>query len=185
MAEYTVVVATGGRPEALGNTIRDWQAQSKGPKKIVVVDCMEAETHFSGKVPVEILRSPVASAARQRNLGAEGVETEWLVFSDDDVRLGPELAVEVQKFIQRHSEAVAVFPDAEIGASHARALAAALLRLAGWQAASQPWGKVVRARYFHLPVLGGGEGAGGVELAALNDAVDPNGGVPKSEVSEL
>lgn len=105
-----MVVATGGRPEALGNTIRDWQAQSKEPQKIVVVDCGHAETCISGKVPVELLRSPVASAARQRNLGAEGVETEWLVFSDDDVRFGPELAEEVQKFLQGHPEAVAVFP---------------------------------------------------------------------------
>jgi len=110
LAEYTVVVATGGRLEALGNTIRDWQAQAEGPKKIVVVDCMNGESRFSGKVPVDVLRSTVASAARQRNLGAEGVETEWLVFSDDDVRFGPELAEEVQKFLQRHPEAVAVFP---------------------------------------------------------------------------
>lgn len=110
MAEYTVVVATGGRLEALGNTIRDWQVQAEGPKKIVVVDCSHGETRFSGKVPVELLRSPVASAARQRNLGAEGVETEWLVFSDDDVRFEPELAEEVQKFLQGHPEAVAVFP---------------------------------------------------------------------------
>jgi len=107
---YTVIVATAGRPDALNNTIRDWQGQSVGPKKIVVVDCGHGETCFSGKVPVDVLRSPVASAARQRNLGAEGVETEWLVFSDDDVRFGPELAEEVSKFLQRHPETVAVFP---------------------------------------------------------------------------
>jgi len=107
---YTVIVATAGRPDALNNTIRDWQGQSVGPKKIVVVDCGHGETCFSGKVPVDVLRSPVASAARQRNLGAEGVETEWLVFSDDDIRFGPELAEEVLKFLQGHPETVGVFP---------------------------------------------------------------------------
>jgi len=119
LAEYTVVVATGGRPEALGNTLRDWQEQSKRPGKIVVVDCGSGESRFSGTVPVEVRRSPVASAAQQRNLGAEGVESEWLVFSDDDVRFGPELAEEVLKFLQRHPEAVAVFPRMR-GSGHPR-----------------------------------------------------------------
>lgn len=110
MAEYTVVVATGGRPEALSNTVRDWQEQSKEPQKIVVVDCGDGMNRFPGKVQVEIIRSPVASAAQQRNQGAEVVHTEWLVFSDDDVRFGPEMAEGVLEFLGRHPEAVAIFP---------------------------------------------------------------------------
>ena len=110
MAEYTVVVATGGRPETLGNTIRDWQGQKAKPEKIVVVNFDGGESRFSGPVPVETVRSPVASAARQRNLGAERVKTDWMVFCDDDVRFGSELAEGVLEFLRQHPEAVAVFP---------------------------------------------------------------------------
>ena len=114
-----MVVATGGRPEALSNTVRDWQEQSKEPQKIVVVDCGVGMSRFPGKVQVEIIRSPVASAAQQRNQGAEVVHTEWLVFSDDDVRFGPEMAEGVLEFLGRHPEAVAVFPRMR-GSGHPR-----------------------------------------------------------------
>ena len=107
---YIVVVATAGRPEALHNTIRDWQEQKAKPKKIVVVDFGGGESRFSGPVPVENIHSPVASAARQRNLGAERVKTDWIVFCDDDVRLGPILSQQILEFLDRHPEAVAVFP---------------------------------------------------------------------------
>lgn len=110
MVEYSVVIATGGRPEALGNTLRDWQGQKAKPEKIVVVDFGGEESQFSRPVPVEITRSPVASAARQRNLGAERVKTDWIVFCDDDVRFGSELAEDVLEFLGTHPEAVAVFP---------------------------------------------------------------------------
>jgi GT2 family glycosyltransferase len=110
LAEYSVVIATGGRPEALGNTLRDWQEQKAKPVKIVVVDFGGGESQFSGPVPVETIRSPVASAARQRNLGAERVKTDWMVFCDDDVRFGSELAEGVLEFLGQHPEAVAVFP---------------------------------------------------------------------------
>jgi len=50
------------------------------------------------------------SAAKQRNLGAREVATEWIVFCDDDVRFGPELAEKTLQFLGGHPEAVAVFP---------------------------------------------------------------------------
>lgn len=68
------------------------------------------------------LRSPISdlslvqltaderSAAKQRNLGAKEVETEWIVFCDDDVRFRPDLAEKTLGFLQQHQEAVAVFP---------------------------------------------------------------------------
>jgi GT2 family glycosyltransferase len=50
------------------------------------------------------------SAAKQRNMGATEVESEWIVFSDDDVRFGPDLAERTLGFLQEHKQAVAVFP---------------------------------------------------------------------------
>jgi GT2 family glycosyltransferase len=110
LAEYSVVIATGGRPEALSNTLRDWQGQTAKPDKIVVVDFGGGESRFSGPVPVETIRSHVASAARQRNLGAERVKTDWVVFSDDDVRFESGLAEGVLEFLGRYPKAVAVLP---------------------------------------------------------------------------
>jgi GT2 family glycosyltransferase len=107
---YSVVVATGGREKALSETVCDWQNQWEKPEKIVVVDFKLGELFFSESVPVEVLKSAVASAALQRNLGAKLVKTNWLVFSDDDVRFGPEMAEGVLEFLGRHPEAVAVFP---------------------------------------------------------------------------
>jgi GT2 family glycosyltransferase len=50
------------------------------------------------------------SAAKQRNIGAEEVETAWIVFCDDDVRFGPDLAERTLGFLDEHPEAAAVFP---------------------------------------------------------------------------
>jgi len=129
---YSVVIATGKREKALNETLCDWQKQLRKPKKIVVVDFNSRKSHVSNAVPVEHFHSPVASSALQRNLGAEKVKTEWVVFSDDDVRFGPELAEEVIKFLQQHQEAVAVIPRMR-GSGHPRP-GSWLRRYYSWQA---------------------------------------------------
>lgn len=64
---------------------------------------------ISGLTLVE-LRADERSAAKQRNLGAKEVETDWIVFCDDDVRFGPDLAERTLAFLSEHPEAAAVFP---------------------------------------------------------------------------
>jgi len=68
-------------------------------------------------LPLVELNADERSAAKQRNLGAEEVETEWIVFCDDDVRFGPDLAERTAGFLHQHSEAVAVSPRMR-GAGH-------------------------------------------------------------------
>jgi len=61
-------------------------------------------------LPFLQLTADERSAAKQRNLGAKEVESEWIVFCDDDVRFGPDLAEKTLEFLQEHGEAVAVSP---------------------------------------------------------------------------
>jgi GT2 family glycosyltransferase len=60
--------------------------------------------------PLLQLTADERSAAKQRNLGAKEVESEWIVFCDDDVRFGADLAERTLGFLHEHGEAVAVFP---------------------------------------------------------------------------
>jgi len=111
----------------MARVLGDWAAQTVKPAKVVVVRAKGAvvsrqiavvspgeqnnslQSSISGLTLVE-LSSDEQSAAKQRNLGAKEVETEWIVFCDDDVRFGPELAEGTISFIRNHPEAVAVFP---------------------------------------------------------------------------
>lgn len=115
---YSVVIATCDREESLAGVLEDWDAQTTPPEAVIVVEPAGAAAHNgskaaqkrSGRSRVERLVFPGRSAARQRNLGVETVETEWVVFSDDDVVFAPDLAAEVLKWLAAHPEAVAVSP---------------------------------------------------------------------------
>ncbi len=147
MASYSVVIATCDREKSLHETLADWSGQTVKPEKVVVcetkakessvtgVDCGIWAKERKGPVPLEHLTSDVASAAKQRNLGAERVSSEWIVFSDDDVRFGPKLAEEVVTFLDAHPEAVAVFPRM-LGSGHlkpGRFLRSYYQMQAGWK----------------------------------------------------
>ena len=132
---YSVVIATCDREELLTLVLGDWAAQTEKPEKVVVVEA-RGESHEARGVQPEAaegesskmadgipdLPSPIfnlplvrlcvdeRSAAKQRNLGAKEVETECVVFCDDDVRFGPELAKQTLQFLHEHPEAAAVFP---------------------------------------------------------------------------
>lgn len=137
---YSVVIATCDREESLALVLGDWAAQTVRPERVVVVraggeggDGQEAggrgqEAGGSGGQTACGIRPEVGlslveltaderSAAKQRNTGAEEVETEWIVFCDDDVRFGPDLAERTLGFLNDHSDAVAVSPRMR-GAGH-------------------------------------------------------------------
>jgi len=132
---YSVVIATCDREELLMLVLGDWAAQTEKPENVVVVEARgerheargvqpEAAEGGSSKMadgipdlpspifnlPLVRLRVDERSAALQRNLGAREVVTEWIVFCDDDVRFGSELAEKTLKFLGEHPDAVAVFP---------------------------------------------------------------------------
>lgn len=102
--EHSIVIATCGRPEELGETLRCLAAQTRPAARIAVVDATpEPGSHEVARVvaregaglPLLFLRAEKPSAAGQRNLGAARVETPLVVFLDDDVRMGPRLFEEL------------------------------------------------------------------------------------------
>ena len=124
---YSVVIATCDREEDLARVLADWAAQTVRPEKVVVVRAKkkvvsrqvtvvspeEQESSLRSSIsdlPLVELCADEPSAAKQRNLGAKEVETEWIVFCDDDVRFGAELAEKTLQFLGEHPEAVAAFP---------------------------------------------------------------------------
>ena len=122
---YSVVIATYDREEPLALVLGDWAAQTVRPERVVVVraaetvgSCQPSASRLEAQNPdlalVE-LSADERSAAKQRNLGAEEVETDWVVFCDDDVRFGPDLAERTLGFLKSHPEAVAVSPRMRSG----------------------------------------------------------------------
>ena len=93
---YSVVIATLDRPNLLSVALESLIQQTRPPTRIIVVDGSEEdETEAlvagrSDRAPMLYLRSPVQSAAQQRNLGAESVSTPLIGFIDDDVVLPAE-----------------------------------------------------------------------------------------------
>ncbi|MGB0371586.1 MAG: glycosyltransferase family 2 protein [Opitutales bacterium] len=91
---YSVVIATKGRSQCLLDTVSDLQAQSKKAAKIIISDSSAdpsgnpADHNESLKdVDIDYRSSDLESAAKQRNYGAELVDTPLICFLDDDVRL--------------------------------------------------------------------------------------------------
>jgi GT2 family glycosyltransferase len=104
---------TGGSAGQAAYGIRHGVGEGSGEKTLKNGNAEpepNAETGPSQKLKVYSIDSPLRSAAKQRNLGAEEVETEWIVFCDDDVRFGPDLAERTLGFLNEHPDAVAVFP---------------------------------------------------------------------------
>jgi glycosyltransferase involved in cell wall biosynthesis len=115
--DYSVIIATGGRENYLKDVVKDWSIQICLPKEIIIVHTGPALSIDYQKnlqsfcdFPIQFIESPVASAAKQRNLGASRSDAYWLVFSDDDVRFESDLAQATISFLCEHPEAVAVSP---------------------------------------------------------------------------
>jgi len=93
--DIAFVVATKDRPEELRRLWRSLCSQSRLPDEVVIVDSSARPFALADLEPVPIvlryLRTRVASATRQRNLGLEAVgpDAALVGFLDDDVVLGP------------------------------------------------------------------------------------------------
>jgi GT2 family glycosyltransferase len=89
--DYEIVIATRNRPDYLTATLEDLTRQTRRPVRVVVVDASEDDSTKracgGACIPVLYVRATLASAAGQRNKGAEPVETPLIGFLDDDVRL--------------------------------------------------------------------------------------------------
>ena len=93
-----VVIATRNRAEPLYECLESLNGQTALPVKTVIVDSSPGpetgelirKIRSELRYECEYSRSPVASAARQRNIGSTLVSTDLILFLDDDVVLEPE-----------------------------------------------------------------------------------------------
>jgi len=98
------VVATKDRPRELGRLWQSLLAQSRQPDEVVVVDAgLPSSPPLEGAVGrprLRRIRSVVASASRQRNIGldAVGPETSLVGFLDDDAVLEADAVEEMLRF---------------------------------------------------------------------------------------
>jgi glycosyltransferase involved in cell wall biosynthesis len=92
-ARLAFVVATKDRPEELRRLWETLLAQTRPPDEVIVVDASASPTPLaarrSGLPALRRIASPVASAARQRNIGidAVGPGVDLIGFLDDDAVL--------------------------------------------------------------------------------------------------
>lgn len=95
--EYEVVIATYCRAERLRGSLQSLAGQTSPPAMVHIVDASPDEEsgkvarEFAGQLPIRYEKSPVASAARQRNLAAAHLTMPCVAFMDDDVVLEAEL----------------------------------------------------------------------------------------------
>jgi GT2 family glycosyltransferase len=95
-ADYTLVIATFERAAELRTTLQSLGAQTRVPTQVIVVDASRNDASravvdtFADQLPLRWECAREASAAKQRNQGAENVSTALVGFVDDDVFLPSE-----------------------------------------------------------------------------------------------
>jgi GT2 family glycosyltransferase len=93
--EYSIVIATYERADALRDALASVRRQARPPARVIVVDSSagrESEPVTTGAgLPATYLRAERPSAAIQRNQGFREVTTPLVAFMDDDVVLAPDV----------------------------------------------------------------------------------------------
>ena len=95
-ASIDAIIPTLDRPGHVANVLRDLAAQSLIPRRVLIVE-QAAESGSTSKLvalaqeewpfQVELHSVPWVGVCRARNLALRQVESEWVLFLDDDVRL--------------------------------------------------------------------------------------------------
>ncbi|RYD73839.1 MAG: glycosyltransferase family 2 protein [Verrucomicrobiaceae bacterium] len=108
--DYTAVIATCERPQELEQTLESLAIQSHRPKRVIIVDASPDQKteavveRYREKLQVTYEKARQCSAARQRNQGAEKVETPLVAFIDDDVRIPANSLEEICRVFGKDSE---------------------------------------------------------------------------------
>ena len=91
-----VIIPTIGRVEYIGQVVEDLSIQSLPPKRVIIVEQQsnkslksELEGLLAKKWPFQIIHifTHRTGACMARNMALEKVESEWIFFADDDIRL--------------------------------------------------------------------------------------------------
>ena len=105
-----VIIPTIGRAEYLRQVVTDLSLQSILPKSVIIVEQQPDENlkselrEFVGKDwPFEIIHlfTHKTGACMARNMALEKIESEWIFFADDDIRLEKEVLEDTLKEAKR------------------------------------------------------------------------------------
>lgn len=108
-----IVIPTLNRPLELQKILMDIEMQSLKPKKTIIVDSSPITTLvYSGSLNVDVVATPIKSAAVQRNIGIERIMSsknkyDYVAFLDDDVRINSDYFEKLVHFI-REKNAIGV-----------------------------------------------------------------------------
>lgn len=107
----TVVIATAYRSRELANCLKALLAGSRPPNEIVIVDGATDKTaeaviaaYSTPHVPIRYRRHAPPSAAIQRNVGAQMVSSDLILFLDDDAYLEMDTLDNLAKIFERDRE---------------------------------------------------------------------------------
>lgn len=107
-----IVIATRNRPGPLKDTLLSLGTQTQRPDIVVIVDSSDedsSKTEVDGLAasvgyPLLYQRADRPSAARQRNQGVSAIETDVVVFLDDDVIVEPAFLRELMAVFDADTE---------------------------------------------------------------------------------
>ncbi len=110
---YSIVIPTFERGEALAETLESIRGQTHRPTAVVLVDGSPHQSarpiaeQFLPELPIIYQAARIASAAQQRNQGAEDVTTPLVAFFDDDMVLAPDACEKIVRvFTDDAAEAI-------------------------------------------------------------------------------
>jgi glycosyltransferase involved in cell wall biosynthesis len=122
---YSIVIPTFERGQALTETLESIAGQPFLPAAVLVVDGSTKTTaerlvsQFQDRLPIRHLRASIASAAQQRNEGAESVTTPLLAFFDDDMIISRDACAKiVRTFSEDTAEQIGGIAARILGETH-------------------------------------------------------------------
>jgi len=110
VADLSVVICTRGRAEHVARTLDSLRDQGGRRFPVIVVDQSDVpdaslERRADEDPLLTVIRDAGRGATRARNIGCRAVESEWVVFLDDDCRPEPNWATEFDRAVQECPEA--------------------------------------------------------------------------------
>ena len=112
----TVVLPTLGRPELVADVLDDLRSQTVAPEAVICVDQNPAGHGDGpydrfGDLPLQVIRQAGQGQWLARNAAIERATGDYLLFLDDDSRIGPD-------FVEQHLRALSTYgADVSAGAS--------------------------------------------------------------------
>jgi len=91
----SVIIPCLNEEKYVGKLLKDLTSQISKADEVYVVDCHSSDKtvavahKFVNRLPLTILQSPYLNAAAARNTGADAAQTDYLLFLDADMRIGP------------------------------------------------------------------------------------------------